>query len=176
MSKTPRAPKGWLAAKKGARSENRLVTAVVLTALITTLVSASAVIFFQKFVESGPTTNIETKVAPAPATPKYDRFVYYDFPKLTVFLKKTDNGQQAAALATIRVSAEFTDAAPLQSTKMAQPRIVDAMQTYLRDCSREDLDGRKGTDMLRQAFLEIVNNAITPQQANAVLFREIVIQ
>jgi flagellar basal body-associated protein FliL len=50
------------------------------------------------------------------------------------------------------------------------------MQSFLRDCSREELDGRAGTDMLRQAFLTIVNDAILPHQANAVLFKEIVIQ
>jgi flagellar basal body-associated protein FliL len=173
MSKAPRDIKSGRAPKKAPQPQSKLVTAVVATAFVTTIVSASAVILFQKFMDPGqPAAKIEPQT---PVAPKYDSLVYYDFPKLTVYLKQPAN-TRTAALANIRVSAEFTDAAPLQSTKMAQPRIVDAMQSYLRECSREQLDGRQGTDMLRQAFLNIVNDAIVPHHANTVLFREIVIQ
>jgi len=179
MSKTPQDKKRGPAARKGApRSDNKLVTTIVVTAFIATVVSASAVLLLQRVFTAGPVTTAQ--IAPPDAPPSRvqptpgQTFVYYDFPKLTVFLKKTNSRQPA--LANIRVTAEFIDEAPLQAARSAQPRIMDAMQSFLRECSREELDGRAGTDMLRQAFVEIVNDAIMPHQANTVLFKEIVIQ
>lgn len=175
MSKTPQNKKREQPTKGAPRSENKLVTIIVVTAFIATVVSASAVLVLQRFFKADPTPVAQTLPQPAAVQPKAgQKFAYYDFPKLTVFLKK--NGSRQPALANIRVTAEFIDAALLPVTKTAQPRIVDAMQAFLRDRSREDLDGRTGTETLRQAFLDIVNNAIEPHQANAVLFKEIVIQ
>jgi flagellar basal body-associated protein FliL len=178
MSKTPQYKKREQPTKGAPRSENKLVTIIVVTAFIATVVSASAVLLVQRFFEIDPASVAQIappQAAPTPVQPKAgQKFAYFDFPKLTVFLKK--NGSRQPALANIRVTAEFIDAALLPVTKTAQPRIVDAMQAFLRDRSREDLDGRTGTETLRQAFLDIVNNAIEPHQANAVLFKEIVIQ
>jgi flagellar basal body-associated protein FliL len=178
MSRTPQVKKREQSKKGAPKSENRLVTAIVATAFIATAVSASAVLLVQHFfqVDRASVAQIAPpQAAPTPAQPKAgQKFAYFDFPKLTVFLKKTNSRQPA--LANIRVTAEFVDPAVLPVTKTAQPRIVDAMQSFLRDCSREDLDGRAGTEMLRQAFLSIVNDAIEPHQANTVLFKEIVIQ
>jgi flagellar basal body-associated protein FliL len=166
MSKTPQDSKPARPKKSARHSQNHMVTAVVATAFIATILSAGAVLVFQSL------TRPET-TAGAPA-PRFEKFAYYDFPKLTVDLKRTGNRQ--AGLANIRVSAEFSDTEPLQVTRTALPRIVDGMQAYLRERTREELDGRQGTDMLRHAFLTIVNDAIVPHHANTVLFREIVIQ
>lgn len=179
MSNTPRDKRREQPIKKGApRSENRLVTIIVMTAFIATVVSASAVLLVQRFFVIDPASVaqiVPPPTAAAPVQPKAgQKFAYFDFPKLTVFLKR--NGSRQPALANIRVTAEFIDATLLPVTKTAQPRIVDKMQAFLRDRSREDLDGRTGTEMLRQAFLDIVNDAIEPHQANTVLFKEIVIQ
>lgn len=178
MSKTPRDKKREPAKGGTSRSDNKLVTVIVVTAFIATVVSAAAVLTLQRLFSADPTPSAQIeapKSVPAPAQPKAgQKFVYYDFPKITVVLKK--NGNRPVAMANIRVSAELIDAAALPATKGAQPRIVDAMQSFLRECSREELDERAGTDMLRQAFLTIVNDAIVPYQANAVLFKEIVIQ
>ena len=178
MSKIPQDKKREQPKKGAPRSENKFVTIIVVTAFIATVVSASAVLLLQRYFTAVPAPVAQIAPPPAamtPAQPKAgQKFVYMDFPKLTVFLKK--NGSRQPALANIRVTAEFIDAASVPVTKTAQPRIIDAMQSYLRGCSREELDGRAGTEMLRQAFLDIVNDAIEPHQANTVLFKEIVIQ
>jgi flagellar FliL protein len=178
MSKTPQDRKREAAQNGASRTESKLVTVIVVTAFITTVISAAVALMLQRLFTADPTPSAQIeapKSAPAPAQPKAgQKFVYYDFPKMTVVLKK--NGNRPVAMANIRVSAEFIDAEPLPATKGAQPRIVDAMQSFLRECSREELDGRAGTDMLRQAFLGIVNDAILPHRANAILFKEIVIQ
>jgi flagellar basal body-associated protein FliL len=179
MSRTPQDKKRERPKKGAPRSESKLVTLIVVTAFIATVVSASAVLLLQRFFETDPAPVAQIarpQTAPQPAQPKDgQKFSYYDFPKLTVFLKKTN--ARTPALANIRVTAEFVSPDSVPVTRAAQPRIVDAMQSFLRGCSREDLDGRDGTEMLRQALLEIVNDAI-PQQhaANTVLFKEIVIQ
>jgi len=176
MSKTPQYKKREQPTKGAPRSENRLVTLIVVTAFIATVVSASAVLVLQRVFKADPTPVAQTLPSTAaPVQPKAgQKFAYYDFPKLTVFLKNANS--RNPALANIRVTAEFVSAESVPVTRAAQPRIVDAMQSFLRGSSREDLDGRTGTERLRQAFLDIVNGAIEPHQANAVLFKEIVIQ
>ena len=175
MSKTPRDTERGRPKKGAPRAESKLVTVIVVTAFIATVVSASAVLLLQRFFEADPVPVAHIAPQQGPVQSKDgQKFSYYDFPKMTVVLKRT--GSRPVAIANIRVTAEFIDAESLPVTRAAQPRIVDAMQSFLRDCSRDDLDGRAGTDMLRQALLTIVNDAIVPHQANTVLFKEIMIQ
>lgn len=178
MSKTPQDKKREQPKKGVPRSENKLVTIIVVTAFVATVISASAVLLLQRYFTADPAPVAQIAPPPAttmPAQPKAgQKFAYYEFPKLTVFLKSAN--PRNPALANIRVTAEFVSPDSLPVTKAAQPRIVDAMQSFLRGCSREDLDGRAGTEKLRQAFLDIVNDSIEPHHANTVLFKEIVIQ
>jgi flagellar FliL protein len=56
------------------------------------------------------------------------------------------------------------------------PRVTDIFQTYLRELRPADLTGSAGLFRLREELTRRVNVTIAPQQINAVLFKEIVVQ
>ena len=58
----------------------------------------------------------------------------------------------------------------------ARPRITDMFQTYLRELRSSDLNGSVGLFRLKEELTRRVNAAIAPNQVNAVLFKEILIQ
>jgi flagellar FliL protein len=58
----------------------------------------------------------------------------------------------------------------------SMPRITDMFQTYLRELRSSDLNGSVGLFRLKEELTRRVNAAISPNQVNAVLFKEILIQ
>ena len=56
------------------------------------------------------------------------------------------------------------------------PRVTDIFQTYLRELRAGDLNGSAGMFRLKEELTRRVNVAIAPNQVNAVLFKEIVVQ
>jgi flagellar FliL protein len=56
------------------------------------------------------------------------------------------------------------------------PRVTDIFQTYMRELRPIDLNGSAGLFRLREELTRRVNTTIAPQQVNAVLFKEIVVQ
>lgn len=54
-------------------------------------------------------------------------------------------------------------------------RIMDAVQTQLRQYRRDELMGRAGSERLRADLLAAVNRAIHPAKAEDVLFRELLV-
>ena len=53
---------------------------------------------------------------------------------------------------------------------------MDVFQTYLRELRPTDLSGSAGLFRLKEELTRRVNLAIAPNQVNAVLFKEILIQ
>ena len=56
------------------------------------------------------------------------------------------------------------------------PRLVDGINTYLRELRSSDLAGSAGIQRLREEILLRTNKAISPTQVTDVLFKEIVVQ
>ena len=100
--------------------------------------------------------------------------VYYEFPELMVDLKQTTRKRRSPFL-RIRVVAELAQKDE-ERLKLIEVKILDGFQTHLRGQTREDVAGKTGTDKLRAAFLDIVNNAMAPARIEAVLFRQIILQ
>jgi flagellar FliL protein len=145
-----------------------ILKTVVATALTTLVLAGASLLIYRIY---GPQKSATAKAA---AQQKADPVVYYDFPKVIVELKAS--GARSVHSATLRVTAEFDDPSALIPSKAAQPRILDSMQTFLRDRSWEELQGRSGTDLLRNSMLQIVNASIAPHRANQVLFKQILIE
>ena len=99
---------------------------------------------------------------------------YCDFPKVTVVLQ--NNTDRTVHSAVISVTAEFADKDALGVCKAAQPRILDALQVFLRNTSYEELQGMAGSESLRAEITNIVNREVGPFRANTVLFKQILIQ
>lgn len=85
-------------------------------------------------------------------------------------------GQDKAKFAKIKVAIELKDAKVEEEVKPLMPRIEDTFQVYLRELRASDLSGSAGIYRLREELLRRVNVAIHPARAEAVLFKDVVVQ
>lgn len=76
----------------------------------------------------------------------------------------------------VKVSLEVKDAPVVALIVPSMPRVTDIFQTYLRELRPVDLNGSAGMFRLKEELTRRVNLAVAPQQVNAVLFKEVVIQ
>ena len=76
----------------------------------------------------------------------------------------------------VKVVLEVKEDKLVEAIKPAMPRVTDIFQTYLRELRTGDLNGSAGMFRLKEELTRRVNVAVAPNQVNAVLFKEIVIQ
>jgi flagellar FliL protein len=81
------------------------------------------------------------------------------FLKLSVSLELEGGGEEAKA-----------------AIEPVMPRIVDQLQTYLRELRVEDLTGSAAVFRLKEEILRRINLAVEPMRVKDVLFREMIIQ
>ena len=99
--------------------------------------------------------------------------VYYTLPEFLVNLNGSGKSSQFLKTTVILEVAKATDV-PLIEASL--PRLVDSINTYLRELRSSDLAGSAGIQRLREDILLRVNKSIAPTQINDVLFKEIVVQ
>ena len=76
----------------------------------------------------------------------------------------------------VKVVLEIKEERQIEAIKPTMPRVTDIFQTYLRELRPADLNGSAGLFRLREELTRRVNTTISPNQVNAVLFKEIVVQ
>jgi flagellar FliL protein len=76
----------------------------------------------------------------------------------------------------LKVVLEVKEEKQVEAIKPAMPRVTDIFQTYMRELRPADLAGSAGLFRLKEELTRRVNLAVSPNQVNAVLFKEIVVQ
>ena len=76
----------------------------------------------------------------------------------------------------VKVVLEVKEEKQLEAIKPTLPRVTDLFQTYLRELRPSDINGSAGLFRLKEELTKRVNVALAPQQVNAVLFKEIIVQ
>ena len=76
----------------------------------------------------------------------------------------------------VKVVLEIKEDKQVEAIKPTMPRVTDIFQTYLRELRPADLNGSAGLFRLKEELTRRVNTVISPNQVNAVLFKEIVVQ
>jgi flagellar FliL protein len=76
----------------------------------------------------------------------------------------------------VKVVLEVKEEKQVETIKPSMPRVTDLFQTYLRELRPTDINGSAGLFRLKEELTRRVNVAVAPNQVNAVLFKEIVIQ
>ena len=76
----------------------------------------------------------------------------------------------------VKVVLEVKEDKQLEAIKPTLPRVTDLFQTYLRELRPSDINGSAGLFRLKEELTKRVNLALAPQQVNAVLFKEIIVQ
>lgn len=104
--------------------------------------------------------------------PELSRF--HDMAVITVDLKPSAKRKRPfiRLVMTVEVYGEAGEARLVSE----EAKILDAVQTFLRDRTVEELSGQEGTKKLREDLLEVVNHAMIPEKAITVLFKEILVR
>ena len=76
----------------------------------------------------------------------------------------------------VKIVLEVKEEKQVEAIKPTLPRVTDLFQTYLRELRPSDLNGSAGLFRLKEELTKRVNLALAPNQVNAVLFKEVVIQ
>jgi flagellar protein FliL len=76
----------------------------------------------------------------------------------------------------VKLVLEVKEERQVEAIKPSLPRVTDLFQTYLRELRPSDLNGSAGLFRLKEELTKRVNAALSPNQVNAVLFKEIVVQ
>ena len=101
--------------------------------------------------------------------------VFYDVPDILV---NVSAGGEKPAFLKLSVSLELEGEG--EGAKAAiepvMPRVVDQLQTYLRELRVEDLSGSAAMFRLKEELLRRVNLAVEPVKVKDVLFREMIVQ
>ena len=112
----------------------------------------------------------EEKAAAAPVKPA----AFFDLPDVLVNL--STSGSDRTQYLRVKIVLELPDATVAEKIKPVMPRVMDAFQTYLRELRPIDLEGSAGLYRLKDELTRRVNVAVAPNDVNAVLFKEIVVQ
>jgi len=100
--------------------------------------------------------------------------VFIDVPEMLVNLVGQP-GERVQYLKA-KIVLEVKEEKQVDAIKPTMPRVTDIFQTYLRELRPADLNGSAGLFRLREELTRRVNTTISPNQVNAVLFKEIVVQ
>jgi flagellar FliL protein len=139
---------------------------LIIAAVAVLLIVSSAATWFFFFRHHGDEAHAEA----APPKPP----VFVEVPEMLVNLVGSP-GERVQYL-KVRVVLEMKEDRQVDAIKPTMPRVTDIFQTYLRELRPADLNGSAGLFRLREELTRRVNTAIAPNQVNAVLFREIVVQ
>jgi len=107
--------------------------------------------------------------APPPKPP-----LYVEVPEMMVNL--AGNPGERIQYLKAKIVLEVKEEKQVEAIKPTMPRVTDIFQTYMRELRPIDLNGSAGLFRLREELTRRVNTTIAPQQVNAVLFKEIVVQ
>jgi flagellar FliL protein len=106
--------------------------------------------------------------------PKTKPPVFVDVPDMLVNLVGSP-GERVQYL-KVKVVLEIKEEKQVEAIKPTMPRVTDIFQTYLRELRPADLNGSAGLFRLKEELTRRVNAVVSPNQVNAVLFKEIVVQ
>jgi flagellar FliL protein len=99
--------------------------------------------------------------------------VFYDVPDILV---NVSAGGEKPAFLKLSVSLELENEEAKAAIEPVVPRVVDQLQTYLRELRVEDLSGSAAMFRLKEELLRRVNLAVEPAKVKDVLFREMIVQ
>ena len=140
---------------------------IVLIVGVLAILGGSAAAYFFLFGKKGDEHHAE-------AAPPHKPPAFVEVPDLLVNLVGSP-GDRVQYL-KVKVVLEVKEEKQVEAIKPTLPRVTDLFQTYLRELRPSDLNGSAGLFRLKEELTKRVNLALAPQQVNAVLFKEILVQ
>lgn len=152
--------------RRRALSGKKLILFIITPLVLVLLLGGGAAYFFLGAKKEEP-------VAEAAQPQAARALVYYNLPEILVNLNAA--GRRSSFL-KMTISLELENQSDIPRIQAVMPRIVDNMQSYLRELRAEDLKGSAGLFRLREELLARVNAASQPAKVNDVLFQEVLVQ
>lgn len=121
--------------------------------------------------KSGLLSVFRHKSAPGTATPAPPVFV--DVPEIIANL---DAGPRHTSYVKLQVRLELLKSSDQDAVRAAMPRVVDLIQTYLREMRPEEIKSPDGTYRLREELIARADVALAPVRIRNVLFNELLVQ
>ena len=137
--------------RRRALSGKKLILFVIAPLVLLLLVGGGAAFFLL----GGKKEEVHVEEKPVVAK----ALVYYNLPEILVNLNAA--GRRSSFL-KMTISLELENPADIPKIQAVMPRIVDNMQSYLRELRAEDLKGSAGLFRLREELLARVNAAAQP--------------
>lgn len=100
--------------------------------------------------------------------------VNHDMQKIQVDLKPSDG--HARPFIRVSFTAELQGETARAAFIANETKIMDAVQSHLRNTTVDELTGELGTETLRDDITTIINRIITPEVAITVLYKDIIIR
>lgn len=97
--------------------------------------------------------------------------VYHEFPEILTHLAGGETNSDHVKMEIV-IELPESDVDVLQDK---EPAILDAIQSYLRGKTREELAGEAGAERLRGELLVMINQRIAPAEAKDILFKTFLI-
>ncbi len=139
---------------------------IILVALVVVLLAAAGGGAFMFLGGGGGHADVEESASK-------EQVVYYTMPQMIINLSSP--GKQASFLKAT-VILELQNSLDAVTIEANLPRLMDALNTYVRELRPSDLSGTAGITRLREELLLRANKALEPMKINNILFKEIVVQ
>lgn len=150
------------------KSRKKIIIIGVLAILI--LVGGGAGAYFGGLLGGGEeTTNKELGADGKPV----EKAVFYTLPEFLVNLNTT--GKSNASFLKTTVILEVAHKEDIAKIEGNLPRLIDSVNTYLRELRPSDLAGTSGIQRLREELLLRANKTLVDVKINDVLFKEIIV-
>jgi flagellar protein FliL len=151
--------------RRRALSGKKLILFIIAPLVLVLLIGGGAAYFLLGGKKEEPVVEDKPQAVRA--------LVYYNLPEILVNLNAA--GRRSSFL-KMTISLELENQADIPRIQAVMPRIVDNMQSYLRELRAEDLRGSAGLFRLREELLARVNAASQPAKVSDVLFQEVLVQ
>jgi flagellar protein FliL len=148
-----------------AAPKSKLKLIIIAVAVFAIVVGGAT--WFLFFRHHGEEMHAEAAAAPKPP-------VFIEVPDMLINLVNSP-GERVQYL-KVKVVLEVKEDKQIEAIKPTMPRVTDIFQTYLRELRPSDLSGSAGLFRLKEELTRRVNAAIAPDQVNAVLFKEVIVQ
>ena len=168
VPEAPAAAAGAAAPPEPKRRVSRRLLLFVILPLVLLLAGGAAYYFFS-FKKAQDEAKANDKPPPPPKT-----YVFYNLPGFVVNLPSANAGRTSFLKVTI--SLELDSQADVPKVQAVMPRIVDHVQSYLRELRPEDVKGTAGIARMRQEMLDRVAAAAPGAKVDDVLLQELLLQ
>jgi flagellar protein FliL len=163
--------------------ENKGKKGLVVIIAVLLLAGAGAALYFSGMLDSvlkkeemaEAVAEEATKSSDAPAASKKVPLdvVYYELPHIMANLNP---GSATPSFIKTTITIEAPNQEVVTRLQAIQPKVMDVINTYVRELRPSDLKGSAGIQRLREEIMMRINKTLDPDKVNNVLFKEILIQ